>query len=229
MPSAIKQRLQQSSLPHVQRTGALRAVHLVPGDGQQVATDLLHVQRNLARRLDRVRVEVNIGFGGDLSDLVHRLQDASLVIRQDDADELRLRPKRAANIIRINQGLAVYRQVGHGAAHLLQPLAGVQHGMMLNRGGDDVIARLHQAEQGQVVAFGAAAGEDYLGSATVQQLGNMFARALDRRPCLLSLLMNGRGVPELLEEVGTHRLKHFGQKRAGGVVVEIHPAHPYLG
>ena len=98
---------------------------------------------------------------------------------------------------------------------------------MLDRRGNHVIARLDQAEQSQVVAFGAAAGKDNLGSATVQQLGNLLACPLHRRPRLLSLLMDGRGVPKLLEEVGTHRLKHFGQKRAGGVVVEIHPAHQY--
>jgi hypothetical protein len=40
--------------------------------------------------------------------------------------------------------------------------------------------------------------------------------------------MNGRRVAELLEEVGTHGLKHFGKKRSGGVVVEVDPMHFWL-
>src|ERR1017187_4603399 len=96
---------------------------------------------------------------------------------------------------------------------------------MLDGRGDDVIARLHQAKQRQVDALGAAAGEDDLRRTAVQQLRNLLARMLHRRARLLSLLMNGRCIAELLEEVGTHGLKHFGKKRSGGVVVEVDPMH----
>ena len=91
-----------------------------------------------------------------------------------------------------------------------------------------MIARLHQAKQRQVVALGAAAGEDDLRRTAVQQLGNLLARVLHGGARLLSLLMNGRRVAELLEEVGAHGLKHFGKKRSGGVVVEVDPMHFWL-
>src|ERR1035441_1528406 len=80
---------------------------------------------------------------------------------------------------------------------------------MLHGRGDDVIARLHQAKQRQVVALGAPAGENNLRRTAVQQLGNLLARVLHGGASLLSLLMNGRRVAELLEEVGAHGLKHF--------------------
>src|ERR1039458_5182483 len=96
---------------------------------------------------------------------------------------------------------------------------------MLYGRGNDVIARLHQAKQRQVVALGAAAGEDDLRRAAVQQLRNLLARVLHRRARLLSLLMNGRRVAELLKEVGTHGLKHFRKKRSSGVVIEVDPLH----
>src|ERR1019366_2797505 len=99
---------------------------------------------------------------------------------------------------------------------------------MLDGRGDDVIARLQQAKQRQVVALGAAAGEDDLRRTAVQQLRNLLARVLHSGARLLSLLMNGRGVAELLEEVGTHGLKHFRKKRSGGVVVEVDPMHFWL-
>src|SRR5437879_7323980 len=52
---------------HVQRAVTLRRVHLVPGDRQQVAPDLLHINRHLARCLYCIDMEVNVGFGSDLS------------------------------------------------------------------------------------------------------------------------------------------------------------------
>ena len=88
-----------------------------------------------------------------------------------------------------------------------------------------MVARLHQAKQRQVVALGAAAGEDDLRRTAVQQLGNLLARLLDRGARLLSLLMNGRGIAKLLEEVRPHRLKHLRQKRRGRVIVEIDTVH----
>src|ERR1035441_10700614 len=99
---------------------------------------------------------------------------------------------------------------------------------MLDGRGDDLIARLHQAKQRQVVALGSAAGEDDLRRTAVQQLRNLLTCVLHCRACLLSLLVNGRRVAEPLEEVGTHGLKHFGKKRSGGVVVEVDPMHFWL-
>ncbi len=195
------------------------------GDGQQIAANLLYVQRNLACRLHRVGMEVHVSFRRNLANLAHRLQHARLIVRQDDADQLRLRTQRPPHIIGIDQRPPIHRQVRHRATHLFQALAGVQHGMVLDRRGDDVIARLHHPQQRQVVAFGAAAGEDDLRRTAVQQIGNLLAGALDRCPRLLPLLVNRRGVAKLLEEVRTHRLKHLGQKRSGSVVVEVNPSH----
>ena len=85
-----------------------------------------------------------------------------------------------------------------------------------------------EAKNCQVVAFSAAAGEDDLRGAASQQRGDRFARPLDRRPRLLSMVMNGRRVPEVLPEVGLHGLKDLGQDGGGGVIVEIDAAHGYM-
>ncbi len=91
-----------------------------------------------------------------------------------------------------------------------------------------MIARLHQSKQSQIVALGTAAGEDNLRWPAVQQLRNLLARMLHRRARLLALLMNGRRVAKLLEEVGAHRLKHFGKKWSCSVIVEVDPMHFWL-
>ncbi len=197
-------------------------------DGQQVAANLVHIKRHLACCLYRVTVEVNIRLGGDLADLVHRLQHSGLIVGQDDADELGVRTQCAAHVVRIDQRLAVDRQIRQLATECFKSLAGVQHCTVFDSRGNHVIARLRQSKQRQVVAFGAAAGEDHFGGATVQQLGNLLAGMLDRRPRLLALPVDGRGIPKLLEVVRTHRLEHLGQKRAAGVVVEIDLTHHEL-
>ncbi len=82
-----------------------------------------------------------------------------------------------------------------------------------------------EAENCQIVAFGAAAGEDDFRGTASQQSGYRLARPLHRRPRLLSMMMDGRRVPEALPEVGLHGLKDLGQHRGGGVIVEIDAAH----
>src|SRR5574338_11342 len=69
--AAVEQGVQQRPLANKQRARALRGVHLVAGDGEQVAPDALHVNGNLARGLHGVGVEENVGLGGDLADLLH--------------------------------------------------------------------------------------------------------------------------------------------------------------
>ena len=49
---------------------------------------------------------------------------------------------------------------------------GVKNGVMLDGGGDEVVAGREKAEERHVVALGAAGGEDDLGGAAVEQLCN---------------------------------------------------------
>ena len=63
--------------------------------------------------------------------------------------------------------------------------------MMFDGRADDMLSGLGEAKNRQVVAFGAAAGEDDLRGAASQQRGYRFARTLHRRPRLLSMMMDG--------------------------------------
>ena len=90
-----------------------------------------------------------------------------------------------------------------------------------------MLSRPGETENCQIVGFGAAAGEDDLGSAASQQSGDRLSCAFHRRPRLLSMMMDGRRVAEVLPEVALHGLKDRGQHRGGGVIVEIDAAHGY--
>ena len=96
---------------------------------------------------------------------------------------------------------------------------------MLDGAGDNVIACSGNSEDSEVVAFGAAGGEDDLGGATSEQRSDTLARLLDGGASLLSLLVDGRGVAEPLKEVGLHCLEHLWQERRRRVVVQIDALH----
>ena len=74
-----------------------------------------------------------------------------------------------------------------------------------------MVAAVDHTKNSQVVGLGPAAGKDNLGSAAVQQLGHALARTLNRRPRLLPVVMDGRGVPKALTQIGTHGLQRLWQ------------------
>src|SRR2546425_4727976 len=104
---------------------------------------------------------------------------------------------------------------------------------MLDGRRDDVIAGLCQTwlcqtEDGEVVSFSAAAGKYDFRSAATQKIRNRFARALHGGPRFLPMMMDGRRVPEMLTEVGTHGVENLGENGGAGVIVEIDPTHEYI-
>ena len=209
--ASVEQWLKERPAADVQRTRSLRPVQFVAGDGQQLASNLLHVDGNLPCRLYCVRVKQNAAFLSDLSDLHNRLHDAGFIVGHHDRDQARVRADRRGDHRRIYKSFAIHRNVGDLATHLLQLLAGVQNGVMLDGTGDDVIVRAYQSENRQVIAFGPARGENDFRCPAAEQRCNTLSCLLHRRARLLPLLMDRGGVSEPLQEVRTHGLKHLGQ------------------
>src|SRR5919109_5434677 len=125
-------------------------MHLVTGDREQVATDLLYVNRHLAGSLDRIGVKVNVGFRRDLSDLLDGLKHSGLVIGHHYRNKFCVWPQRSLYVVRINLPVGADWNTGHLASGFLQALARIQHSMMLDGRGNDVVALARQAEESQV-------------------------------------------------------------------------------
>jgi hypothetical protein len=103
---------------------------------------------------------------------------------------------------------------------------------VLDAGGDEVrgfggvLGRCFKgAEEGEVVAFCAAGGEDDLGGAAVEEAGDLVAGVVDGGAGELTLLMDGAGVAVVLEEEGTHGLEDLREERRCGVGVHVDSAH----
>jgi hypothetical protein len=173
-------------------------------------------------------VQIHIRLGGNLPEFLHRLHHSGFVIRQHDSDQPGVGPDRASHIVGIDQATAIDGNVRDLAAAIFQMLRRIQHGMMLDGRSNDVITRLRQPEEREVVAFRAAAGKDDFRRLATQQASNRFPCALHRSPCLLSMMMDGRRVAKVLAEVRAHSLENLGQHGSGRVIVEVNPPHRYL-
>ncbi len=149
--------------------------------------------RQRADGLHRIGVQRDAELVGDLGQLRDRLHGADLVVGPHHADQ-RGRVRVGASASYSRRGLdpagAVDRQPDElGALLGGQPLRGVEHRVVLDPADQQPApARIgralspEHALDGEVVALGAAAGEDHLGGAGVQREGDRFAGFLDRSP-----------------------------------------------
>ena len=118
---------------------------------------------------------------------------------------------------------------------LLERLGGVEDGVVLDAGGDDVRLLFgcgelggDGSEEGEIVALGSAGGEDDLGGAAVEQAGDGVAGVVDGGAGELAVLMDGAGVAEVLDPEWAHGLEDLGQERRGGVRVHVDAVHVFI-
>ena len=114
-------------------------------------------------------------------------------------------------------------------------LCGVEDGVVLDAGGDDVGALFgggelggDGAEESEVVALGAAGGEDDLGGAAVEQAGDGVAGVIDGGAGVLAVLMDGAGVAKVLDPEWAHGLEDLWQQRRGRVRVHVDAVHDFI-
>src|SRR5579872_3524722 len=88
-----------------------------------------------------------------------------------------------------------------------------------------MLARLNEAKDRQIVSFRAAAGEDDLRRSAAKQARNGFPGSFHRGPGMLSMMMNGRSVAELIKIIRTHCFEDLRQKRSRSIAIQVHPAH----
>src|ERR1700675_3542366 len=124
----------------VQRAYTFGSVNFVARDSEKIDVVFLHVHRNFADSLHAVDGKENAVFLGDLADLCDRVDYANFVVGVHDGDENGFGRNRFAHVFRINAAVFVHRQISYFVAVFLKALAGVQHGLVFNGLGDDVVA-----------------------------------------------------------------------------------------
>ncbi len=95
---AVQERPQNRPLADVERAHAFGAVQFVRGKRQQIHAEFFHVHGDLADRLHRVGVKVDVALARDAADFLERLNRAEFVVGVHHADQHGLRPKRAGHV-----------------------------------------------------------------------------------------------------------------------------------
>ena len=199
---------------------------------QQIDAQAVDIQVEKAGGLHRVGVQHD-GAGKLLRPPAHgggnfgqRVDDADFVVGVHQGNQGSAAGDGLRHRLRRNQPVGVHRQIGHLEAARLQGLADVQHGVMFDGGGDDMVAGFLQggshALDGGVVGFGAAAGEHHLAVAAAQHAGHPLPRLIQGVARLLPHGVDAGGVAEQLGEVGRHRLQRRRRQRRSAGVVHIH-------
>ena len=174
-------------------------------------------------------MESGAGTVRDLGDFGDGLQRAELVIGVHDADQHGLRAQCAADVFGTDDAARSDAQAGDFHAFRAELLGGREHGRVLDGAGDDVLAGgavgARQAEYGEIIGFGAAAGEDDFGGGGVDEGGYLPARGFQALLRALSEMVDAGRVTIHLSEARHHRLENFRSDGCGGVVIEIEMLH----
>jgi hypothetical protein len=171
------------AVAHVQPADAGRPhERLVARERQHVDVHRLDVDRNPPGGLRGVDQERHALLAAAGADLRHRLDGADDVRRVRDSHEFRVVAKERADVVGIDEALAVERDVIHLDAVIERKVVqGPEHRVVLEVGGDRVIALLEHAEQRQVQAVGRVVPEDEaVGDGTAEVARELQAGRIDK-------------------------------------------------
>ena len=176
-----------------------------------MAAEAAHVELHLARALHRIDMKENARVGGDSADLLHRLEDAGLVVGQHHANQPRLGPDRALNLRRVDKAAGLGLDEGGLHATFGQAMGRLQDRRVLDRRGNEVVAGTQKAKERRVVALGAAGVEHHLGLMAVEELRHGLAGLIHGRVRLLAVQVDRGRVAETFHPIRTHCLKYLRQ------------------
>ena len=133
---------QRDTLAGVQHAGALGPVELVAGEGEHVDVLRPDINVQVSRRLHGVRVEQDSLFLAHRADLRDGQNRADLVVGVHNGHQGGVGTDGRSHLLRGNGAGGAHRQQLHLKALFFQLLQGVQHGVMLKGGGEDVLLAL---------------------------------------------------------------------------------------
>ncbi len=163
---------------------------------------------------------------GDLGQLTDRVDGPDLAIGQHHADDDGMGSDRLAERRGVHAAGGIDLQVSHLKAQVFERFAGSEDRWVLYDARDDVLPlvspRQRDALDGQVVALGAATGEDDAPRSAAQRLSDLPACALNGVFRLAAAAVDARRVAVPVLEEWEHRVQHLGVQRGRGVVVQVH-------
>ncbi len=194
------------------------------GERGHVDAEGSDVEGELAHGLRRIGVEehaVLAAHGGNGGDV---LDGSDLVVAVHDGNEDRVGCQGPCDRGRVHAAFGVDLEARDAETVRRERTTGIEHGLVLGRGGDDVArpAQFREPFDGQVVRLGRAGREDdFLGFGADRRsdAGTRLADGVERARA--EDMAGAGGVAEHLHEIGDHRLEHARVHRRRRVAVEI--------
>ena len=224
--AALDQVRQCQTTTAVQRTHALGAVELVTGEAEHIDVLFSHVDVQMTCHLDSIGMEQNAGFLTHSADLGNRQHRADLVVGIHDGDQTGIFPNGVLHLLGGDVVTLGNVQKGHLVAQFFQFLQGMQHSMMLESGGNDVLFALSCAQSGcgkncLIVGLAAAGGKINLSGVTAQAIGHGLPRFVQDFLCLLTYRVQAGGVAEHFIKIRQHCLHRQTAGGSGCCIISI--------
>lgn len=233
LASAEDKGLPRGAVFDVEEADALGAVDLVAGEAEEVDAEARGADIEGAGGLDGVGVDDDAGvsLAGNVGGLGDGLDGADFVVGGHDGDDDGFGADGLGEGIERDGAFAVDGEVGGAKAFALELSDGVEDGVVLDGGGDDVVPaaagalREGGAPDGCVIGFGAAGGEDDLAGRSSEEVGDGLAGGMDSAASFLALEVNAGGVAPVGGEEGEHGFDDAGIRGGGRGVVEVDARH----
>ena len=207
-----------------QEADALRPVELMGGSGQQINLLLRDINREMADRLNSIRVEKDPVLPADLPDLPDRLNGPDLVVGVHDRHQAGIFPERGFHLFRAHDTVLMNIQEGNLKAFLFQLLQGMQDRVMLKGGGNNMLLsrfppKLRRGTDRLVIRLAAPGGKQNLPGLRPDHFRHGRPGFLQRFLCLLTNAVQAGRVPIVPLNHRNHRIQsRLTHLRRSGVV-----------
>ena len=132
MRAPVDEVCQPSAAADVEDTDTFGRVDLVPRKREEVHAECLNVHRQFANRLHSIRMERDVVFLCNFTNLFDRLDCAVFVVDVHDGDQHSGVADCIAELCNINASISIYREIRNLETALLEIVAGMQNGVMLH-------------------------------------------------------------------------------------------------
>src|SRR5476649_2300994 len=213
---------------HVQRADAFRTVGLVGGERHQVDFQFRQVNVDLAGGLSRVDMQQDALGTGQLADGRNVVDGADFVVHVDHGNQDGVFTQRGLDHGRSHDTVGGWLEVGDLKTFTLQLAHGVEDSLVLNLGGDQVLAfgrvEMRRTLDCQVVGFGGTRGPDDFTRVGVDQICDLTTGVFDGLFSFPAEHMGtGRRVTEVSvdQQAFTHLLRDTRINRGGRRVIKV--------
>ena len=210
-------------------------MEFVRGQGQHVDVLFLHVHMDMSDGLHRVRVEGDLLLPAERADFRDGLDRADLVVGEHHRHKAGVLPDGVPDGLHGHDAVFGDLHIGHVPAFFLQLFQRVEHGVMLEGGGDDVLpvlsrSVLRRGDDRHIVRFGTSGGKGDLARLAAQHRGGSLAGVLEHFLCPLTHGMEGGRIAPGLLHHPDHGLDGClaGFRRGGVVGVYVHHTVPFF-